>query len=96
MPDIKDFLPSPPWDGPPLPRVLTSTRAWYWHKELRDIESRLNILREEILTFAPQLTGDKRDMAYRLDDEVRQALEHLSASVRIAGPLAFELERGAK
>lgn len=22
MPDIRDFLPQPPWEGPPLPKIL--------------------------------------------------------------------------
>lgn len=25
MPDIRDFLPQPPWEGPPIPRVFAAS-----------------------------------------------------------------------
>lgn len=30
MPDIKDFLPPPPWEGPPVPRGLAN-RGYFQH-----------------------------------------------------------------
>lgn len=29
MPDPRDFLPQPPWEGPPIPRILRPTKSYY-------------------------------------------------------------------
>lgn len=72
---------------------MQTSRAWYCHRELRRIESELSIIRFEIAPLLSSLDGFKRDMAYQLDNEVTQALEHLTNSVRLAGLLAFELQK---
>lgn len=65
-----------------------------WRKNLRDIESRLNIIRHEILDTmdAKELEGENLRIAYLLDDEITKALELLSESVRTVGILFINLK----
>lgn len=80
----------------PLP---SSVRVDKWRKELRDTESRINIVREDVTKSMFNLTKkDRRELpgidgvlGY-LDNTLVRILENLSGSVRTSGTLAFELE----
>ena len=34
MPDPMDFLPQPPWEGPPIPRYLTYRARGEWERHM--------------------------------------------------------------
>ena len=33
MPDIRDLIPQPPWEGPPLPRSISSQWPWLYRQQ---------------------------------------------------------------
>jgi len=41
MPDLTDFLPMPPWEGPPLPRGLVRQAKGNPYMELGELKARL-------------------------------------------------------
>lgn len=53
MPNFKDILPPPPWNGPPFPKgVWARTVIWKRHKEithdLEDMANRFTALRNKL------------------------------------------------
>lgn len=61
--------------------------------ELRELESRLNLLRQNVLTgIQPLNEQGLNDLLYQLDSNVTDALEHLSTAGRVAGAVIAKLE----
>ncbi len=89
MPSIRDILPQPPWEGPPIPKIYSvkpdlGSKADQWWRILRQLESELHQLRYQLKPYI----ADNRVAC--LDNEIRDTLEHLSNSGRLARQLVAE------
>lgn len=70
-----------------------------WRTQFREFESRINLLREEILRYENAITSEDESKVENLrytvgfiDDETISVLMHLADIVRYTGRLAYDIE----
>jgi len=89
MPDPRDFLPPPPWEGPPVPRGINAEQL---HKECTRKPLKL-------ITIAYRFV-DGADY-YLIENKVAEALDHIESArryvVSVGKPeLCYELDNATR